>query len=48
MNKKLNFSLNPCFVGKCSTSHQRNATWRVDLGVLILVLLENALRVDED
>ena len=37
--------LNPCFVGKCSTRHyDQRKIKRIDITVLILVLLENALR----
>ena len=37
--------LNPCFVGKCSTSSSAGEEFCKINGVLILVLLENALRV---
>ena len=42
--KKHNLSLNPYFFGKCSTASSRLSTMLVNLRVLILIFLENALR----
>ena len=41
-------SLNPCFVGKCSTSENDGYLKPLLINVLILVLLENALRENLD